>query len=274
MHTKLFPIMYTEAAKTATEAIGQGVAAFSHMEAGTQGTVVLVSVDRVISIFDGLLGQGWNPEDIEPSSATGQYAYKMLGRRAIVGTVDFSSGEYDELWDVNYSAGVASYGPLAYQIAMHEIDQNWLMSDESLKPASQKVWQKMFELSNKGVYQRRWLGKWGAGPLSDRLAIGPGRQDLRDYEDGIDYGDVEETDEAYFLEWLEERELQPNTYGWLWAYRTTSHDPKIEDLFLKGKDLENVLIERYGFSEEEIAKIFVESGSKFFNRLYGGKASY
>ena len=280
---KLYPLIYTnEAARTATDALDKGIAAISKQDYGSEDEyddrhqVVLVSIDRAVSVLRTLEKNRWPPtEETDPgeSAEIGQrMARSVLAKRAIVGTVEYSLQDVG-LFKVNISAGVAGFGPLAYQLVMYETGE-WLMSDESLKPASQKVWQKMYELSNKGVYQRKWLGSWESNYVLDRIHIGDSR-DLQEYSDKLSYNEVEESDEQSFLDFLQDRNMKPEKYGWLWAYQQTSHDPKIKDMYKKGQELIQFLVEKYpSFSEADMADTFIKAANNFFRRLYGGPASY
>lgn len=278
---KLYSIIYiNEGARTATEALDKGVAAISKdhyqnlLSNRNEHNIVLVSTDRVFSVLKTLEESGWNLNvRLEDYPATEDEIAKRIARRAIAGMIDYSHAQ-DDLWSVNKSAGVASFGPLAYQMVMYETGE-WLMSDDSLKPASQFVWQKMYELSDKGVYQRKWLGNWLAMHLLDRVEIGQGQHHLNQYVEQLSDESIDVQDEQVFLDYLQERKLNPASYGWLWAYKATSHDTKIQETFDNGNKLVRLLVEKYPkFTEKDAARLIEMAGSKFFRRLYGGPASY
>ena len=216
--------------------------------------------------------KGWAPEEI--SSSESKAFGKLLASRAVVGYIAYSDSD-ENLWKIDASSGVASFGPLAYQLVMWQTG-GWLESDTSLKPASQRVWQKMYELSNQGVYKRKWLGEWPQEHLLERMNIGPARTDLAEYHDKIENGEADYEDEQAFLSWLQEHNLKPETYGWLWAYQLVSHDSNTQSLYEKGKQLIRDLTEIYPqFTEKDLGWLFSDTaGRKFFRRLYGGKASY
>jgi len=276
---KLYPIIYlNEAAPTATEAIGKDVAAITsddyadwEMESPTDHSIVLISTNRAKSIMQSLPKKGWAPEEI--SAAESHTIGKLLGSRAVVGYVAYSDSD-ENLWKIDGSAGVANFGPLAYQLAMWSTG-GWLESDFNLKPASQRVWQKMYELSNQGVYKRKWLGEWNESHPAERMHIGPAPRDLGEYITKVENGEIDYEDEQAFLSWLQEHNLKPETYGWLWAYQLVSHDSNTRSLFDKGKQLIKDLREIYPqFTEKDLGELFETAGGEFFRRLYGGKASY
>jgi len=279
---KLCPIIYVnEAAKTATDALGKGIVAISsddyedwEEESPTEHSIVLISTSRTTSILQSMQKKSWDMGEISPDTPSATFISKLLSKRAVVGYVNYSSHS-DGLYDVNTSAGVASFGPLAYQLVMYETG-DWLMSDESLKPASQRVWKTMYKLSNQGVYYRKWLGEWGdKGIVTDRFWIGAANSDLFEYRKLIEKNLVDAEDEQEFLHWLQEHSLDPENYGWLWAYRTTSHDSKIKQMYADGKQLVANLTEKLPqFKEKDIAGLFNDSGNKFFYRLYDSSASY
>jgi len=270
---KLYPIIYlNEAAPTATEAIGKDVAAITsddyadwEMESPSEHSIVLIDVGRAKSIMQR--AGGMSESDTYTIS-------KLIANRAVVGYVAYSDSD-ENLWKIDTSAGVASFGPLAYQLAMWSTG-GWLESDTSLKPASQRVWQKMYELSEQGVYKRKWLGEWNESHLSERMHIGRAPQDLGEYITKVVHGEIDYEDEQAFLSWLQENNLKPETYGWLWAYQLVSHDSNTSSLFDKGKQLIKDLREIYPqFTEKDLGWLFSDAaGRKFFRRLYGGKASY
>lgn len=265
---KLYPIIY-EGAKTASEAVGKNIGIISSKDFASTPSkynrILLVDVDRVANYM-----KRWPIDNIASNRAN---IDKQLAGRAVVGLIEYSQQD-DDLFDVNISAGVASFGPLAYQIAMYETG-GWLMSDESLKPASKKVWQKMYELSNQGVYERKWLGHWGEGPLKDHLYIQPETVDLRDYIKGLDFGGFKIEDEQRFISWCQEHDLNPQTYGWLWAYKTNQPDSKVSEMYEKGRQLVKDIANMYPvYSQEDVINMFRTVGRRFFGRLYGSAASY
>lgn len=155
---KLAEVLY-EAARTADDAINKNVAAFLSFGDLDAVTVVLMAADRTLQIakrHEELLQSPTN------STADMKEMINQLQQRAVVGTVDGNKVD-DELWKVNSSAAVNSFGPLAYQMVMFTINPGWLKSDKSLTSASQNVWNKMYELSEKGVYERKWLGDFDSG---------------------------------------------------------------------------------------------------------------
>lgn len=275
---KLYPLLYTnEAARTATEAIDKDVAAITsddyadwEMESPVDHSIILISTNRAMSIMKSLPKKGWSPEEI--SAAESHNFGKLIASRAVVGFIQYSDSD-ENLWKIDASSGVASFGPLAYQLVMWQTG-GWLESDTSLKPASERVWQKMYELSN--LYERKWLGEWGKEHLLDRMTVGAAGTDLREYYNKIENGEADYEDEQAFLSWLQEHNLKPETYGWLWAYQAVSHDSNTRNLYEKGKQLIKDLMEIYPqFTEEDLFRLFSNTaGPAFFSRLYRSKASY
>ena len=253
---KLYPLLFlNEKAKSPQEALSEGVGFIVSKISGT--AIVLFDTKKAIENFD---------ED----------SNKLEEAGAIVGLIDFVREEID-LYKVNGSAGVLNYGPLAYQIAMQHIgNKNWLMCDNTLKPASEFVWQKMFEFSNKGLYKRDWLGQWGSWYLLPRMEITESaKTDLEEYVKKIEDNKVDYRSEQEFLDWLKEKGLNPEKYGYLWAYNLSS-PMDTSELNKKGKEA-IAAIRKNNFPKytvTDIATTIAEAGGKFFSRMYGSDASY
>lgn len=156
---KIYPILY-EAAQSVEGSLGKGIAAVN-----SEGEVTLFSTRRVMSQFqrmqktvDGVVGIEYKDKI--------NLAIKLAGD-AVVGQVSYGNNGPD-LCSVSSSSGVNKFGPLAYQLVMYRIKPRWLRSDESLTTGddynriggSQSVWNNMYQLSKKGVYERRWLGSF------------------------------------------------------------------------------------------------------------------
>lgn len=275
---KLYPIIYTnEAARSAEESLEKGV--FAYLKPGMYPKVILISGDRLLQAIDSAkkkTGLEYDPsKDFIDNERFFTQVKNVASNRAVVGSVSFhkeSSGE--DLYKVDTSAGVASFGPLAYQIAMYAIQPSWLMSDSSLKPASHRVWKNMYKLSEQGVYERKFLGGYSIDLIYERY-IGTERGKFIKYIESVDNGTIPGNEE-YFLKWLSTvlPEEKPENFGQFWAYRKTSHDPKIKNLFDQSeKFIEQMQTER-NIPEVATRELITRSAASFFNRLYGSAASY
>jgi hypothetical protein len=135
------------------------------------------------------------------------------------------------------SAGIDKYGPLCYQLVMYRISPGWLRSDTSLSDGSQYVWNKMYELSNSGVYERKWVGDFSdpASQISDSAGVSyESQEELYKYRDILYLeakSDPEVLTEKYFLDWLADNGKKPEHFGQFWAYKMSSHDPQTSYLF-------------------------------------------
>ena len=253
---KLYPIMYLhEGMRTPEEALEKGIAAIAHKYATSVGGIVLLSTKRTLKYVQK------------------NKALDGLEQRAVVASINYRLIQGD-LYKINYSAGVSDFGPLAYQMVMQEImktNNGWLASDENLKKASKRVWQKMYELSEQGVYKRKWLGDWDIGggdrtrhPFSRRTHLG---QDSSLYYEGMKDKKYDGS-EADFLKYLSEHNVAPYEYGWLWAYQLQSFNPKFEELYEKGEEL-LLQIEQIikGVRINNVRNVLL-SGENFFGRMY------
>jgi len=150
------------------------------------------------------------------------------------------------------------------------------MCDNTLKPASEFVWQKMFEFSNKGLYKRDWLGQWGSWYLLRRMEITEtAKTDLEEYVKNIEDNKVDYRSEQEFLDWLKEKGLSPEKYGFLWAYNLSS-PMDTSELNKKGKEAVAAIREKNfpRYTVTDIVTIIAEAGGNFFSRMYGSDASY
>lgn len=277
---KLYPLIYTnEAARSAEESLEKGV--FAYLKPGTYPKVILISGDRLLQAIDSVKKKAGSEYDSFDDStlvwlwqqAAVPLARKIAGR-AVVGAVGYnkdSSGE--DLYKVDTSAGVASFGPLAYQLAMYAIQPSWLMSDTSLKPASHRVWKNMYKLSEQGVYERKWLGDYNIDLIYERY-IGTERAERGKFKSFL--SSLPPPTEDLFIKWAKENypEEPIENFGQFWAYRKTSHDPKIKNLFDQSeKFIEQMRTERK-IPEVTTREIIERSAALFFSRLYGSAASY
>lgn len=271
---KLTQILFQEAAQSVEGSLGKGMAAVK-----SENEVTLFSTRRVMSQFQRMQKTVDGVGGIEYQDIT-NLSIKLAGD-AVVGQVSYGNNGPD-LCSVNSSSGVNKFGPLAYQLVMYRINPRWLRSDESLTTGeddsrmggSQDVWNKMYQLSKKGVYERRWLGSFFSD--DDIIAIrklrnaktvnGPTDEDLTDYDPR------EDTSEKAFLDFLGENGYQPSDFGHFWAYRLQTPDPKIQKLFDAGDRLkaEIAALKIRGISPFDIREILERASSGFFTRRYHG----
>jgi hypothetical protein len=230
---KLYPILF-EAARTAAESLSKGIIAIRTATHGVQ-YISLLSKRRAEKALEktGIVVGGDSP------------SLSLRLRKAIANDATVASVTYSEqspgLYAVQTSAGVNKFGPLAYQLVMFDIQPDWLKSDTSLSSDSLNVWQKMYDLSEKGVYERNWVGNF-----ADGLYIVAAMMEIARQWHGDDFFSREGSawdgtgDEQSFLKFLAEQEDKDNSdpalFGYFWAYRKTSHEPEIEQLFAAGDE--------------------------------------
>ena len=226
---KLYPILF-EAARTAGESLSKGIIAIRTGNYGGRH-ISLLSKRRADKALEKV------------SIVAGSDSPKV--RKAIANDATVASVAYSEqspgLYAVQTSAGVNKFGPLAYQLVMFDIQPAWLKSDTSLSEDSMSVWQKMYDLSEKGVYERKWVGNFTNGPY-----IVEEMMEIAQHWHGDDFFSREGSDwkstgdEQSFLKFLAEQEEKDNAdpalFGYFWAYRKTSHEPEIEQLFAAGDE--------------------------------------
>ena len=272
---KLTQILFQEAAQSIEGSLGKGIAAVN-----SDREITLFSTRRVMSQFqrmqktvDGVGGGSGND-----AWRNGRLAIKLAGD-AVVGQVSYGNNGPD-LCSVSASSGVNKFGPLAYQLVMYRIKPRWLRSDESLTTGedgiggSQSVWNNMYYLSKKGVYERRWLGSFFSE--DDIIAI----RKLRNakgvngfIDDSLDdYDPREDTSEKAFLDFLREKDMEPTDFGHFWAYQLQTPDPKIQELFDAGDRLkaEIAALKIRGMAPFDIQATLEEASSEFFGRRYHG----
>ena len=299
---KLYPIIY-EAAQTVEGSLGKGIAAFA-----LHNTIVLVSTRRVLESLRGRIKKAGVPSYLKPKKPTPspeeetdiddglaeddddwderrnfeEKLARSLSNNAVVGNVVYHiTGT--ELFKVDTSAGVNKFGPLAYQLVMSAIKPAWLKSDSSLVEGSQNVWNKMYELSNQGVYERKWLGEFEAGKDKVRMATyinDETERALEKYWQMLTAHDrpahnnqpKQVTQDPYkeevFLKFLEENPQARPYSGQFWAYRLTNPDPKTSELFRNGDALLETLQTDFNIPKLMAFGIIQDAASKFFSRLY------
>lgn len=275
---KLYPLIYTnEAARTASESLEKGIVAVK-----SSGNIVLLSKRRVLEAIKSMnLSPG-----IEPTTQEIVTLSQKLSNRAVVGAITYEKVKND-LYKIFTSAGVSKFGPLAYQIAMYRLGDSWIRSDYSLRVASLAIWQNMYELSDKGVYERKWLGDWdwrniakAVDTWSEATEDTKTQGYLENYLQEVEAGDVEE-DAAGFTEYLQENPMKggvgafqydmqtsPYKFGNFWAYRKVSHDPLIEDMFNDGEHMFEEVKTEYGVSPGTLNNIIEAAAERFFRRRY------
>ena len=231
---KLYPILF-EAARTAGESLSKGIIAIRIGNYGDRH-ISLLSKRRAEKALEktGIVVGGDSPR-----------LRKAIANDATVASVAYSE-QSPGLYAVQTSAGVNKFGPLAYQLVMFDIQPAWLKSDTSLSSDSMSVWQKMYDLSEKGVYERKWVGDFTDGPY-----IVEAMMEIAVQWHGDDFfspdkflkkegWNAESGDEQSFLKFLAEQEDKDNSdpalFGYFWAYRKTSHEPEIEQLLAAGDE--------------------------------------
>jgi len=301
---KLYPILY-EAAQSVEGSLGKGIAAFT-----LPGAVVLLSTRRVLESLRRRIKKAGMPSylktkkiipppeedtDIEPDEEEDDWDERSnfedelgysLSNNALVGSVSYHvTGQ--EVYKVDTSAGVNKFGPLAYQLVMNAIKPAWIQSDSSLKEASQGVWNKMYQLSNGGAYERKWLGEFNNGEDRIKRALDVNSNTeiymdgywkmIKDYNHMIDINarliEPEELPpnpykEEVFLKFLKENPSTLPYSGQLWAYRLTNPDPKIQELFDAGNDLLITLEKDFNIPKGMALNVIRDAADKFFSRLY------
>lgn len=274
---KLTQILFQESAQSVEGSLGKGIAAVN-----SDREVTLFSTRRVMSQFQRMQktvdGVGGGLRRDSDAWRNDRLAIKLAGD-AVVGQVSYGNNGPD-LCSVSSSSGVNKFGPLAYQLVMYRIKPRWLRSDESLTTGeddsrmggSQDVWNKMYQLSKKGVYERRWLGSFFSD--DDIIAIrklrnakgvnGPTDDALADYDPR------EDTSEKAFLDFLGDEGFEASGFGHFWAYRLQTPDPKIQELFDAGDRLkaEIAALKIRGMAPFDIRETLEKASSGFFARRY------
>ena len=263
---KLYPLIYiNEGARTSEEAVSKGVAAYLTKE----NSIVLFVIDRVIDTTKRFVEK-------YPSNVRNAWHNEMLGtelaKRSIVAEITTTSVG-DDLYKVESSAGVSKFGPLAYQLAMVNIYPNWLISDVSLTEdgGSADVWNKMYELSTKGVYERKWLGEYQPNsvlsPLVDRMqTTTKGRNIFRDYKPVYGYETSEDGIQAYLEDHGFEKEYSPYEFGFFYAYRLAdSQSVGVANLFNLG---DKVVEEMKTLGIDDPDEVLSSADYEFFERRY------
>lgn len=271
---KLEQILFQEAAQSVEGSLGKGMAAVK-----SENEVTLFSTRRVMSQFQSLQKDVVGGAKVDDHIIT-KLSVK-LGGDAVVGQVSYGNNGPD-LCSVNSSSGVNKFGPLAYQLVMYRIKPRWLRSDESLTTGeddsrmggSQDVWNKMYQLSKKGVYERRWLGSFfsedditAIRKLRNAKGVNGSTSEALD-----DYDPREDTSEKAFLDFLGDEGFDASGFGHFWAYRLQTPDPKIQELFDAGDRLkaEIAALKIRGMAPFDIRETLEKASARFFGRRYHG----
>lgn len=214
---KLYPLLFlNEAQVFASQAYKQGL------------VTIKVDIDGVIGLF--LVNKN-NIKD----KATGEL--KESGQGIIYGGIQYTDDPDSGYVQVKSSDAIDGYGPLLYQIAMYSIKPNWLESDESLSDDSYRVWNKMYEFSEKGMYERTYIGNIGYSRSDCANALGEKPSE------------EEAADEESFLSFLQRLNIAPKEVGCYWAYRKRSHEPEVAVMLKEGQKL---FAEEMGNNEEKL----------------------
>jgi hypothetical protein len=210
--------------------------------------------------------------DLPPPPSDPPMANEIISgkNRTIIAQLAYRLKQNSGLAEINTSVALGGYGPLIYQIAMYQHPDLWLTSDSSLKPASRRIWNKMYELSKQGVYERKFVGEINAFELKRKKFIDKA---LGDYFDGILNVTIPPTEKA-LLDWLLFNDLDANEYGYLWAYKKLDHDPKIKELFDRGEKAVQDISNKYKIPTETLVNVLRMAGGALFGKLYGSQASY
>jgi hypothetical protein len=271
---KLYPILFNEIAKSASDAFQENLVVILTNK-GMFKKITLVNpslfiktIEKAKEKFDNL-----NTDNEVEKRAIKIFLRDEASKGSVIGNISYTQ-EGEDLYSISTSAAVDSYGPLIYQIVMYAIHPSWLMSDTALKPSSKFVWQKMYEYSNSGMYERKFLGEFNLSEpdfLLKRCSID--YSNLTDYREGIELGEIRATEED-FSRWLGRKNLNPEKFGFLWAYRKTSHEEKIKDLFENGDMFLEQVEKEFNIPIEEFKSIIIAAGSAFFVNLYDSETSY
>lgn len=244
---KLYPIVYTEGARTAKEALSKGVIAL-HVSSTDTGLekIVLFDAERAMNAVS-------KSEEYED-------ALHPLSNRAIVGTVSFLKVKND-LQKVSTSAGVSKFGPLTYQLVMTTIKPAWLKSDDDLtegEGSSSNVWNKMYSMPE--VYERKWLGDWGDDLVRKAFLVNDAGKIV--FEKFL-----KQPTEETVVQHLKKYKKSMADFGHLYAYRLISPEPKIKTMFKSGLAFLDEM-EQQGFDQEQIKSIIYDAATVFFERRY------
>ena len=253
MDIDLENLLFTEAAPTPKEALKSGIAAIgSKKDKG----VVLVSYAKAVKTIN----------------TSADFDFDLSNSGGVVGFVKFrpTLPESSDLFQVGASVGVKKYGILAYQAVMYTLRENgggWLHSDFELTPDSWKVWQKMYQYSNRNggsLYTAKWLGDWNPGLTSSALdvAIEGEFYTAPAFENAIDeISDKNLTSEKDVTAAL--KKYAPKC-GNLWAYQLNQPMSEMSIMFDKGKELLG-LANQNGID----IKQFMQAGINFFEDKIG-----
>jgi hypothetical protein len=204
---KLYPLLFlNEAQVFAAQAYKQGLVIVP-IDAGDLGTaLILVNKNQI-------------------KDKNGKIKKDNQGQGVVYGKLDIGQGSEDDFMQTRSADAVKGYGPLLYQAAMYYFEPKWLESDESLTDDSYGIWNKMYEYSEKGVYERRYIGNVGLSrsDCANALSSKPSEEEAA-------------TEEA-FLAYLKSLNMEPKQVGCYWAYKKTSHEPEIAIMIKEGEKL-------------------------------------
>lgn len=281
---KLYPLLFIdEAAKTAEDAFkAQLIAIDVSGDNNKYKRIILINPSKFVEAFTSAkkeLGK-YDPLVYGDKSYRKSMEDKIVldaTNRGVIGNIAYTM-KTDDLYMISTSAAVDQFGPLAYQMVMYLIKPAWLASDTSLKPASKAVWVKMYELSEQGMYVRKFLGEF-ENPEHLEYHLNIDYFNLANYEKGLSAKQIPAT-EAGFLSWIQEqneklgKELKPSDFGYLWAYQKVSHDPKIGKLFQDGRQFLSLTRVNEKITIKNLKFLLRDLGGSLFAELYGSEASY
>ena len=134
--------------------------------------------------------------------------------------------------------------------------------DESEK-GSVDVWNTMYKLSKRGVYERKWLGDYNPdsqdSPLIKRMRVTSKSLKMFEQYSLSAYGTSEAGIESYLEDHDKGRYFSPGDFGFLYAYRLANPDSiKAAELFSLGEktiqDMKDLGIENPAKALEKAAK--------------------
>lgn len=272
---KLGPILYSEAAKTPSQAIERDIGLFVNHNA-TQGSIRLIffSTHRLQDIAEKYVS-GRTDRDMSrmwPEEKEHELMDEMGAKSVIVATIDATTNESD-LWNVSTSAAVNKFGPAIYDILMAAIYPAWLASDTSLTEGSRKVWNTF--LQRKDV-EHKLLTDWGISNFKNGLSVAKlgyddHITDLRDALANSSTGEIpEEALQRFFENLTPEQVLRT---GPLYAYRKQPAQTAIgsyEKLIQIGEDALEEVAGAMDLDMKHVVYALKTQAAEFFSKMYMG----
>lgn len=254
---KLYPLLFlNEDMRPGSDALAEGLAAIFD---SNSKRIILFSPSKFKEFVEKAINENGRFTTDDILKAADPKA------RIIFGYISYDD-ILSDLTSVSTSGAISGFGPLMYQLLMYVIKPSWLMSDTSLKPASLKVWQKMYELSEKNVYERTFLRTFSQSSFMSRTDLGDDVAAINAYLKDS-YGDPYE---KRFYEWLKANNKEPKEFGFLWAYRKKDFDGSFGTLLDNGEKAVQEILDMFNINKQVISRI----GAVFFTNVYGTEKSY